>query len=433
MQTTDQLFESIFKRNFRSVDTEAFLTALTKECPYFTVAQFYLLKQLPTNSRDFASQAAKTALLFNNPFWLNYQLTSDEQTTLQPEKASENKDVDIEATKNMVLGPVTEPGENSIEQAALEHTPIVGDSYKENTGNETAVENPGLPTDNLYAKKNKPEDLQTPELSLAMPVKTDEAFSVAALPVTENRKEEEQDFNYAQDASLQTGQVEKDSQYQVREEQTLTGDVHLSTGQVDDDAKTAVNDNLYKSGFPDESNATHTNIEETETPVALSIVNAEDRDDDDIINDTDNTFEKDMQPMTLNLTFDAKATTTEDTISYQPLHTSDYFASLGIKLNENGIPVDRLGKQLKSFTDWLKVMKKIHPDHLPQTDELTEQTIQEIAEKSNKKGDVVTEAMADVLIQQGKLNKAIELYQKLSLLNPSKSAYFAAKIDNIKR
>ncbi|MDB5279293.1 MAG: hypothetical protein JWR61_4248 [Ferruginibacter sp.] len=433
MQTNDQLFESIFKRNFRSVDTKAFLTALTKECPYFTVAQFYLSKQLSTDSRDFASQAAKTALLFNNPFWLNYQMTSDEQTAWQPENASESKDVDIEATKNTVLGPVTEPGENSIEQALLEHTPIVGDSYKENTGNETAVENSGLPADNLYAEKNKPEDLQTPELSRVMPVKTDEAFSVAALPVTENRKEEEQDFNYAQDASLQTGHVEKDSQYQVGEEKTLTGDVQLSTGQVDDGAKTAVNENLYKSGFPGESNATHTNIEETETPVAPTIVNTEDTEDDDIINDTDNTFEKDMQPMILNLTFDAKATTTEDTISYQPLHTSDYFASLGIKLNENGIPVDRLGKQLKSFTDWLKVMKKIHPDHLPQTDELTEHSIQEIAEKSNKKGDVLTEAMADVLIQQGKLNKAIELYQKLSLLNPSKSAYFAAKIDNIKR
>ena len=41
--------------------------------------------------------------------------------------------------------------------------------------------------------------------------------------------------------------------------------------------------------------------------------------------------------------------------------------------------------------------------------------------------------MAEVLLQQSKNHKAIEVYQKLSLLNPSKSAYFAAKIDDIGR
>jgi len=40
--------------------------------------------------------------------------------------------------------------------------------------------------------------------------------------------------------------------------------------------------------------------------------------------------------------------------------------------------------------------------------------------------------MAEVLVKQGKSEKAIEMYQKLSLLNPSKSAYFAAKIERIK-
>ena len=40
--------------------------------------------------------------------------------------------------------------------------------------------------------------------------------------------------------------------------------------------------------------------------------------------------------------------------------------------------------------------------------------------------------MAAVLAKQGKLAKAIELYQKLSLMNPSKSAYFAAKIEQLK-
>jgi hypothetical protein len=40
--------------------------------------------------------------------------------------------------------------------------------------------------------------------------------------------------------------------------------------------------------------------------------------------------------------------------------------------------------------------------------------------------------MAEVYLQQGKPKKAIEIYQKLSLLNPSKSAYFAAKLEILK-
>jgi hypothetical protein len=37
-----------------------------------------------------------------------------------------------------------------------------------------------------------------------------------------------------------------------------------------------------------------------------------------------------------------------------------------------------------------------------------------------------------VLEQQGKADKAIEILEKLSLLNPGKSVYFAAKINQIK-
>jgi hypothetical protein len=45
---------------------------------------------------------------------------------------------------------------------------------------------------------------------------------------------------------------------------------------------------------------------------------------------------------------------------------------------------------------------------------------------------VVTEAMAEVWLKQGNNGKALDIYNKLSLLNPSKKAYFAAKIENLK-
>jgi hypothetical protein len=58
--------------------------------------------------------------------------------------------------------------------------------------------------------------------------------------------------------------------------------------------------------------------------------------------------------------------------------------------------------------------------------------VQAMAEKSNAENEVLTEAMAEVFAQQGKAAKAIEVYEKLSLLNTAKSAYFAAKIQNLK-
>jgi hypothetical protein len=55
-----------------------------------------------------------------------------------------------------------------------------------------------------------------------------------------------------------------------------------------------------------------------------------------------------------------------------------------------------------------------------------------MAEHSNENEEIATEAMAEVLIKQGKPEQAIQIYEKLSFINPSKSAYFAAKIEELK-
>lgn len=114
-------------------------------------------------------------------------------------------------------------------------------------------------------------------------------------------------------------------------------------------------------------------------------------------------------------------------------HAIDYFASQGIKLDPRLITEDMLGKKVKKFTDWLKQMKRANdnPTDLG-TDEDTEHLIEKIAQTSNETKDVITETMAQVLIKQGKTEKAIQLYQKLSFLNPSKTTYFAAKINELK-
>lgn len=124
---------------------------------------------------------------------------------------------------------------------------------------------------------------------------------------------------------------------------------------------------------------------------------------------------------------------TNDVIAFEPYHTVDYFASQGIKLQQEEVPKDKFGKQLKSFTDWLKTMKRLpgQPALTP-ADASAEQNVQHMAEGSVHNPDVATEAMAEVWLKQGNSAKAIEVYEKLKLHNPAKSAYFAAKIENLK-
>lgn len=127
---------------------------------------------------------------------------------------------------------------------------------------------------------------------------------------------------------------------------------------------------------------------------------------------------------------------TEDTkLEFEkgPFYTIDYFASQGIKFDPAKQPTDKLSQQLMTFTDWLKKMKNQSPN--PQdlgTDPELENAIQGIANSSNEAREIITETMAEVFIKQGKLDKAVQLYIKLSFLDPEKSAYFAAKIQELK-
>jgi len=126
-----------------------------------------------------------------------------------------------------------------------------------------------------------------------------------------------------------------------------------------------------------------------------------------------------------------KKTEPVEEMIFEPLFASDYFASQGIKLSEEVQPGDKLGKQLKSFTEWLKTMKKVHDHKLPAGNEQMDLAVQELAEKSNEEDDIITESMAEAYLLQGKAKKAREIFEKLSLFNPSKSAYFAAKIERL--
>ena len=121
-----------------------------------------------------------------------------------------------------------------------------------------------------------------------------------------------------------------------------------------------------------------------------------------------------------------------DTLDYQqaePLHTVDYFASQGIKLNLKKAPKDALTNKLLSFTEWLRQVKQ--SEKSTEVSQM-EKKVSEDASHSVRREEVVTEAMAEVLLRQGHREQAIQLFTKLSFQIPEKSSYFAGRIEQIK-
>ena len=386
MGKSEHLFDTIFNQNLSDGDASNFLEKLVKDHPYFTAAQFYLLRQTDPASIAYPKQAAKTSLLFNNPFWLDFQLNN--QSINQPFTQEQNRiNKETISTINEIESfERIHPGIGINDAGLEEHNEDLNLAKK-------AVENESLVVINAatVVDSSTTVALQTADINI-------EPFEKAPAILDTS------------DAGLEKGEDQKLSE-NVADNKPLTE--HKIEPAADDLTATA--------------------FQHTDEGVKENYSEQQYLEDKEQLEDELPTEEKEIEPMNIKLNFTTAIATTEDTISFEPLHTSDYFASVGIKFNEEVKPGDKLGKQLKSFTDWLKTMKKIHNDQLPPQSEQSVIVIQKMAEKSNTQDEVLTETMADILLQQGKSTKAIEVYKKLSLLNPSKSAYFTAKIDHIKK
>jgi hypothetical protein len=143
--------------------------------------------------------------------------------------------------------------------------------------------------------------------------------------------------------------------------------------------------------------------------------------------------QKVFEPATSIHVPDLKQEPAETELTFEPYHTVDYFASQGIKFVPEDKPADRFSQQLKSFTEWLKTLKRLpESDTSKIADPGAEEKVQKLADHSISEDEVVTESMAEVWMKQGNKEKAIEIYHKLSLLNPAKSAYFASLIEQVK-
>ncbi len=387
MEKYQLLFESVFKKDPAAADTVSFLEKITEAYPYFSTAQFYLLLSLKKDTPAYKKQVKKTAAIFNNNYWLNFLLleAGHQHASIVDQQKFSLEEKDMAADNNPIIA------EENFAAMGTWEAPQVTEPIDESSAIEAVV---AAINDTTPAKEEQEV--------------TDHSEIVSAL---KEQLPAKGDTNLTEN---------KFSQAIEPEAAVLDTDKEI-TGQA------AIESNLTEE--QPEITVTETTEEKKEEEVDLKEMTPE-KDEP----------EKEPEIPQIKISIDPSAIAiAADAPLFEPLHTTDYFASVGIKLSEDAKSADKLGKQLKSFTEWLKTMKKVHAEQIMKTStaseieaDNTESNIQQLAEKSNLDDEVVTEAMADVLVQQGRKSKAIEVLGKLSLLDPGKSAYFAAKINQIK-
>ena len=161
------------------------------------------------------------------------------------------------------------------------------------------------------------------------------------------------------------------------------------------------------------------NLEELSSPLGQDVDNIEE----------DAHFEEEI--LEENIPSLTKENELEINIPIDPYHTVDYFASQGIKLSQEE-EKDELGKKVKSFTAWLKTMKRLQPE--PENVSIKDPAVLTNSPTAaiDAVEPILTESMAEVYLKQGLVEKAIEIYQKLSLQHPANSHIFASRISTIK-
>ena len=403
-QSSDKVLHSLTGNvNIEDISTDE-LQKLADEHPYFSVARFLLAKKLKAeNNSNFLPEVQKTALYFSNPFWLNYQLTHESEQEIKPDEKEF-----LSETQNVPLLFLTESAEN---KEPFEHVlgePVENGILEKSSAN---AEKASQPEEEMVAITREP-DAET-EQFLDEAASTENTFipdkveAVSIEPQTATRLETIEALEEMPEPAQQMSEAEEF----LNEANTLA-------------------EEIAEQNLP-ETEITAFSFDITEEK--NSIVK-EERNGETTEQDEHEIMFQNIKAMLDATSEEADADTKNGVISIDPYYTIDYFASQGIKLDLDQNPKDELGQHLKKFTHWLKQMKKLGPEDAARVIARTETDadIQKIAESSNTAREVVTEAMAAVLEKQGKKDKAIELYNKLSFLIPDKSAYFAINIKNLK-
>lgn len=373
------------------------LSQVASKHPYFGPIQFLLSQKLKEAQHYEAdAQLKKAAVYFTNPYWLNYLLHENEIAA-----------ADFEIEEN-----------GEVENASFEEPLLIVEENKEQK--ETIEESNENIVDNSEEIEQPTEVFELPEKDEIVPaieVKHDEVVPEVdeIIPAVELIEEPEADeiipaievandeLHDSPDEIVPAVEITNDELHDSPDE--IIPAIEVANDELHDTPEAIIPAVEMEIQHEEEEPKLETNVEETQRLKLSSLIEQHLAD-----------FKK---PVDENAALPIKSA---------PYHTVDYFASQGIKADGQ----DKLSSRVRKFTDWLKQMKGTTPQPTDLgTDAETEQMIETIAKTSNETKDIITEAMAEVLVKQGKTEKAIQLYKKLSFLNPAKTAYFAAKIDEL--
>ena len=408
----DHIVEHLFHKKSLDDVSEFELERFIATYPYFGVGHFLLAKKTqiakPENSKE---KIAATSLYYDNALWLQWLIDQDWQSIGKNEEADAgilnyipHDYQSSESNGSMISDESPESADRNDEnlQADSQSTEINTHATTSNEGDSSTVENFSTTGDG-----GQIIDEEAYEFS--------ERLFDSVHQETEIKKEE----------PLQP--LDEDTAHPVPDDYELPEDniAGVSTQSQETESEDLIDDNKSNdSGFV-YGNEEVLPLEEDEIEH-----NSESQVSTEESRATAASIDRTLSSASLIPT---KAAIEKNEITFEPYHTIDYFASQGIKLQQSDLSKDKFGKQLKSFTEWLRSMKRLpQPAIDANLDEATQASIQNIAEHSFEEKDIVTETMAEVWIKQGNKEKAIDTLEKLSLLNPSKSHYFAAKIEQLK-
>jgi len=389
-----------------------FLEKNVQDYPASSLSQFLLLYHLKKNNDPrFDWQAKKTAIYLHNTYWIEFQLSKLQSGHLNNPGDNPGETVSTEEYETPELPAESHSDIFEVKHSEQEWPLAVSEQIKENLplqteSSETANEEILKESEGQHSNQSENE-LIKPEITtqdLAAAVNQQVIGDLPQQPEGAPGKREAFVEKINDDAILNNESVEVPFVEEAKEDFVKDEDIPEPQLEQSNEADLSQNE---EDNFHNEESVFNVKIPADDENIFVEV-----KENDEVAN-----IEEEEE---------------EVVIPFEPLHTVDYFASQGIRLSEEALNNDQLGKQVKSFTAWLKSMKKLHPGQLPEQNEVIEKLIQTSSEVSNQNANVLTEAMAEVLVKQGKQEKAIEMYQKLSLMNPSKSTYFAAKIESLK-
>ena len=378
IEIANQLVQSLFKKNSLQECSRWELEILADKYPYFGIAQLLVSGKLKEESAaDYEKQVQKTSLYFTNPLWLDYIL---------------NK-------KPLPPGFKLPETNGHVQEAPA-----------------TAI-NTGLIANEIIESPVEQESFIQNETEQSMAMNTDVAVDARKVDIHVEAATEIINTNISNGISVQT-----------EDEEAISTNIGV-TGREDKE-QTSVTQTVNVIEVPPANEIPLRNqvaepFEENEPELVAR------KEDIPVTGEDD---ENKQETISIAPLKEEPLPDLNAPLTFEPYHTVDYFASQGIKLSQEEKPKDRFGQQLKSFTQWLKTIKKIPPAEISkELGKGNEQKVVTQAEHSLEDREIVTEAMAEVWLKQGNTVKAIEVYNKLSLQNPAKSAYFATLIEQLKQ